>query len=330
MYIHWLDQLDHEQDHLVGGKGSNLGRLMRSGIPVPPGFCISLQAYQDVAQHLDFSSKSQHLLTGLNPEDFQQLASISGSLQALFLTSESVQDAWQEIIGAYVELGQQVGNPNTTVAVRSSATAEDSPEHSFAGQHDSYLGVVGNQDLVEGVKKCWASLWNPQAIHYRHTRGIEHGQALMAVVIQQLIPATCAGVLFTANPVTGDRSEMLVNSSWGLGEAVVSGAVEPDTFVVDKTSGSEKDFSMGSKEMLIEAVYKRGTRESSVLPDLRNQRSLTDQQLAQLVEVARIIEDIYQTPQDIEWAYNSGNLYILQSRPITALKVSFRHTLKLS
>ncbi len=319
MYIHWLDEIDPEQELLVGGKAKNLARLLRSGIPVPPGFCVNVQAYQDLANRLGFEATARHLLDGLNPDDFRQLSSVSAALQELFLTAESMPRAWQEVAEAYAGLGRKVDSLTPSVAVRSSATAEDLPEHSFAGQHDSYLGVIGHQSTQGRVRQCWASLWNPQAIHYRHTRGIDHYQVSMAVVVQPMIPATCAGVLFTANPVTGNRSEALINASWGLGESVVSGLIEPDTFLVDKASGVVRECTIGTKENLVELENGPGTRETEVPEKLRDQISLTDEEVKELVSLAGAIEEIYQAPQEIEWAYAGNRLYILQSRPITGL-----------
>ena len=319
MYIHWLGEISGEQDEMVGGKGANLARLTRLGVPVAPGFCVSLQAYQQFIASTDLGAAAERFLHDLGRADLQQSAARSAELQSLFVSADMPQDIKREIENAYGELRNVTAGQELSVAVRSSATAEDMPGASFAGQHDSYLNIKGERNLIEHVKRCWASLWNAHAVHYRNTNGIDNLQSFMAVVVQQMVPSISAGVLFSANPVTGDRSEILINSSWGLGESVVMGSVVPDTYVIDKVFGDIKSRNISRKEVLVEPLEGSGTREASVPPGQQGQSSLSDGQLSELHGLALTIENYYLAPQDVEWGFDGKQFYILQSRPITGL-----------
>ena len=319
MYVHWLDQVLAEHEPLVGGKAANLARLRRLGLPVPDGFCVSVRGYEELSGSLGVDELALRLLTGLDVDDLRRLSAISSRVREPILSATVPPPVAREASDAYREMGERVGKTAPAVAVRSSATAEDTPDSSFAGQHDSYLRIQGERDVLEQIKRCWASVWNAGSIHYRHERGIDHRGVQMAVVVQHMVRAEAAGVVFTANPVTGDRSEALVNSSWGLGEAVVSGLVEADTFVVDKASSSIKARTIGIKETSVEPTYGRGTRDVGVPKGLRDAQSLSDRRVAELVDMSRTVEEAYGAPQDIEWAYDGDRFHILQARPITTL-----------
>lgn len=319
MYIHWLNETAAEQAELVGGKGAGLARLVALGLPVPPGFCLSVEAYQRFIESAGLGDSVQHFLMDLDTGDLGALASRSAELQSSFLAANVPVDLGHETDGAYRRLAGLTGDPEPRVAVRSSATAEDLPEASFAGQHDSYLGVVGEMALSEAVKRCWASMWNPQAVHYRHTNEIDHAQSLMSVVVQRMATSVSAGVLFTANPISGDASEMVINASWGLGESVVGGSVDPDTFVVDKVSDLIKSRTIATKESTVEPDFGSGTREVAVPPALQDRPSLTDDQVLELAGLAIGIEEGHGAPQDIEWAHDGTKFHILQARPITSI-----------
>ncbi|MQF48873.1 hypothetical protein FIM08_03115 [SAR202 cluster bacterium AC-647-N09_OGT_505m] len=320
MYIHWLGEIGGDQEEIVGGKGANLSRLARLGVLVAPGFCVSLQAYKKFMASNDVGEVVERFLDELGKGDVQETAAQSAELQRLFLLADMPQDIKSEIEVAYRDLRGVTGCQELSVAVRSSATAEDMPWASFAGQHDSYLNIKGERDLIEYVKRCWASLWNVHSVHYRNTNGIDILQSFMAVVVQQMVPSISAGVLFSANPISGDLSETLVNSSWGLGESVVMGSVVPDTYVIDKVSGDIKSRTISHKAVLVESLEGSGTREVSVPVDQRGQSSLSDGQLSDLYGLALIIENYYLAPQDIEWGFDGKQFYILQSRPITGLE----------
>ena len=318
MYIHWLNEIGSEQADLVGGKGAGLARLVDLGMPVPPGFCVSVEAYQRFVEAAGLEDVLQRFLRDLDSADLQSLASRSAELQRSFLAANVPADLAQEIERAYRKLAGLTGDPEPRVAVRSSATAEDLPQASFAGQHDSYLGILGETALRDAVKRCWASMWNPQAVHYRHTNEIDHAHSLMSVVVQHMAPSVTAGVLFTANPISGDPSEIVINASWGLGESVVGGSVDPDTFVVERVSHHVRTRTIATKESSVEPDRGSGTREVAVLPELQNRPSLTDDQVVELASLAIRIEEGHGAPQDIEWAHDGALFHILQARPITS------------
>ena len=255
----------------------------------------------------------------LDSSDLKTLSAASEGLQRAFLVMALSRDLEQELLVAYRAMSERLGVAEPLVSVRSSATGEDAANTSFAGQYDSYLGVRGERELLEYVRKCWASLWNAQAIHYRSTNGLDQLETSMAVVVQQMVPSQFAGVLFTANPVSNNYQEVLINSNWGLGESVVQGSVVPDSFFIDKELRLAISRTIAAKESIIELSDGSGTRQSAVPRQLRDMPSLADEQLEQLLDLALSIEDHYEAPQDIEWAYADGKLYVLQSRPITTL-----------
>ena len=322
MYIHWLHKISEQEEMLVGGKGANLARLTRLGAPVPLGFCVSLRGYEYFIENTAASAALEKFLSEIDVSDIQQLTLKSLELQRLFLTTAMPAPISQDVSVAYQELGDTIDDPEPVVAVRSSATAEDMPNASFAGQYDSYLGVRGENALVEHIVRCWASLWNAHAIHYRRANRIGDRQVYMTVVVQQMVRATAAGVLFTANPLSGNHSEAVINSSWGLGEGVVSGSVVPDTYIISKASRAIVSRVISLKESMLEVGDGVGTKESPVPEDLREAPSLTNEQVQELLALGLTIEDQYGVPQDIEWAYRDGRFHILQSRPITGLGTS--------
>ncbi|NRQ32853.1 pyruvate, phosphate dikinase [Nonomuraea sp. NN258] len=283
----------------AGGKGASLARLTRAGLPVPGGFHITTDAYR--AFVADF-------------RDELLLAAASGAGEraaALFAAREMPAETAAEIRRAYDALG-----PGVPVAVRSSATAEDLPDMSFAGQQDTFLNVRGD-GLLDAVKRCWASLWNPRAIAYREHNGVAHDDVALAVVVQELVDADAAGVMFTANPVTGDRGEIVVNASWGLGEAVVGGQVTPDTVVI--SGGAVTQLQVADKTVMTVRT-ETGTEERPVPADLRARAVLDEPQALALAELGARVQELYGIPMDVEWARRDGAFAIVQARPITGLR----------
>lgn len=310
--------LDTENDalELVGGKGRSLAKLSNAGFYLPGGFQVTTDAYRTyVADH----SLQERIIELARPAVVDGRASFqqaSANVQALFEPDLSA-DLVAEITAAYESLD---GEP--AVAVRSSANAEDLPGLSFAGQQETFLNVRGARAVGLAVKKCWASLWTTQAISYRHQNGINQDSVAMAVVVQVMVPSEVAGILFTANPATGERSEMIVNASFGLGEAVVSGQVTPDTYIIDKNTGDVKETVIGPKEQKIVSDGDAGTRLEDTGAGERDKSSLSPDMLSELRDTARKVEDLFDgVPQDIEWAFSGGKLHLLQSRPITNLPV---------
>ena len=286
---------------LAGGKGANLGELVRHGFPVPAGFVLTTAAYATLLAETGLGAELEGLLEAENA---------GARIRALFAESHVPACVTADIAAAYAALG---GGP---VAVRSSATAEDLPGAAFAGQQDTFLNVVGEQAVTRAVVECWASLWTDRAIAYRQRQEINPREVSIAVVVQDMVPADTAGVLFSANPVTGERGEIVVDASPGLGEAVVSGRVTPEHYVLDR-SGRTKSFIPGAHEVVIRALAGGGTRESAGTGS--RQAALGTGQLAELARLAIRAQDHFGRPQDMEWAITGGRLYVLQSRPMTAL-----------
>ncbi len=311
--------LDTKEDALeiVGGKGRSLAKLINAGFNVPGGFQVTTWAYQSfVAYH----GLQDEIIARARPSivdgrtSFEQA---SKDIQALFSNNNLADDIAAEISEAYGALDRQ-----PAVAVRSSATAEDLPGLSFAGQQETYLNIRGADEVAAAVKNCWASLWTAQAISYRHQNGIEQDSVAMAVVVQVMVPSDVSGILFTANPATGERNEMIVNASFGLGEAVVSGQVTPDTYIVDKATLTAKETIIGPKEQQVVTDGEQGTKLADVPYSDRELSSLSEEMLKILGETAIKVEQLYAgLPQDIEWAFEDSRLLLLQSRPITNLPV---------
>ncbi|WP_306865020.1 PEP/pyruvate-binding domain-containing protein [Arthrobacter bambusae] len=295
---------------LAGGKGAALGELVRQGFPVPPGFVITTGVYLSFLAETNVGAALDGFLS-VGPAEAPDGGDGTGAaLRALFAATEMPAQLRQEIIEAYSRLG------GGAVAVRSSATAEDLPGAAFAGQQDSYLNVVGAPEVVRAVADCWASLWTDRAIAYRRRQGIDPRDVAIAVVVQKMVPAAMAGVLFTANPVTGERAEMVVDANPGLGEAVVSGRVTPEHYVLDG-SGRVLSFVPGGREVVIDAAEGGGTQESPGRQDAKP--GLAAEELVELAMLGKKAQQHFGRPQDIEWAATAGTLYILQSRPMTAL-----------
>jgi len=298
----------------VGGKGASLARLAAAGLPVPPGFHITTAAYRRFVSEHGLQEQILAAVSAVSADDPSELEEVSRQISRLF-AQRVMPDAIAEAIGqAYTELG----GGDLPVAVRSSATAEDLPELSFAGQQETYLNIIGIDAVLDAVRHCWASLWTARAIGYRASHGIAQEDVSLAVVVQELVPADAAGILFTANPLTGARDQVMINAAWGLGEAIVGGQVTPDTIVVDKASGAITTQQISEKDVMTVRTPE-GTQEVPVPVDKRTEAVLTVEQAAALARIGMQIEDLYGQPMDIEWALHDGRFFVLQARPITAL-----------
>ena len=298
----------------VGGKGMSLARLVNAGIPVPNGFHITTAAYQQFVDENNLGTGIRQALEKIDTTCPETLETASRKIKELFGQAIIPAPLVETILKSYGDLPG--GLP--AVAVRSSATAEDLPEASFAGQQDTYLNITGPQQLLEAVQKCWTSLWTARAIGYRARQGIHAEGVALAVVVQLMVNAEAAGILFTANPISGKRDEIIINASWGLGEAVVGGTVTPDALTLDKATG--KIIRRETAKKLIMTVRTAdGTEEENVPVAMQERPVLSDTQAAELVRISREIEDLYQMPMDIEWAYADEEFAILQARPITAI-----------
>lgn len=296
----------------VGGKGMSLSKLIMAGIPVPDGFNITTDAYRLYVEHNGIGSRIAALLDVKDPNDIAVLETESQKIARLFEAGAIPKELEKTILSAYAAM------KGVPVAVRSSATAEDLPEASFAGQQETYLNIQGDEAVLSAIKQCWASLWTARAISYRLLHGIDQDCVALAVVVQKLVFSDASGVMFTANPTNGRRGEILINAAWGLGEAVVSSLVTPDTAVVDKAFGKIVSLDIADKQVMTVRAAE-GSKEQSVDMPMRKKPSLTKEQIMSLAELGKRIESHYGMPMDVEWAMEKGKLYIVQARPITVL-----------
>lgn len=318
-----IDADDESTVASVGGKAVNLGRLTRAGLPVPPGFCLTTHAYTlavaDVlASLLDELDTASAAVSGTVPgvAPGGVLAELAARARAAVGDVPVPEAVTEAVTRAYRAMDD--GEP-VAVAVRSSANAEDLPFASFAGQQDTFLNVVGPEQVLDAVRRCWASLWTDRAVSYRAAGGIDHRGVRLAVVVQRMIASETAGVMFTADPVTGRRTETVIDASPGLGEAVVSGSVNPDHFVVDAVTSAVIESRLGDKRHMVRPVAGGGTVEVP-LDDGSDRACLSDQQVKALVELGRRVTAHYGAPQDTEWAIDErGDLWLTQARPITTL-----------
>jgi pyruvate,water dikinase len=318
--IHYTLALDDERAgwEAAGGKGAALTEMVRAGLPVPDGFHVTTAAYRAFAEENDLGPAIHAALAEV---DLDQPASLEK-------TSLSIGERFQEgrippeIAGAIANAYGNLPGTEPVVAVRSSATAEDMPRASFAGQQESFLNIEGSGAVLEAVKRCWASLWTARAIGYRARQDLEIDDLSLAVVVQCLVPAEAAGILFTANPMTGDRDQALINAAWGLGEAVVGGEVTPDSYTIHKKTGEIIEREIADKEIMT-VREDGGTRTEPVPTDMRRAPVLNEQQAAELVQLGLEIEELYGDPRDIEWALADGEFAILQARPITGLPEAY-------
>ncbi|HEX5914667.1 MAG TPA: PEP/pyruvate-binding domain-containing protein, partial [Rubrobacter sp.] len=299
----------------VGGKGASLARLIRAGMPVPSGFHVTTAAYERFVADNDLRSGIRAVLEEVDALKPDTLTRVSEKIGDLFVRT----DLPEEVSGAISEAFAGLDQDDPAVAVRSSATMEDLLGTSFAGQQATSLNVRGKDELLEAVRRCWTSLWSARAIAYRERQGFDHDRAAIAVVVQRLVAAEVAGILFTANPVSGARDEIVVNAARGLGEAVVGGLTTPDSFTLDRTTLAVREQKTGHQE--VETVLaEHGTAERPLEPERAAQPTIDDAQLARLAQIGVDIEDHFGPPQDIEWAYDAdGRFWVLQARPITNL-----------
>lgn len=306
-----LADLDARLLPVVGGKAANLGELIGAGLAVPPGFCVTTGAYRQVAAAAEFGVLDD--LCAAAAGDLGRLAELAGQARAALLAAPVPAAVAAAVVSAYREMGDDV-----PVAVRSSATAEDLPSASFAGQQDTYLNIVGAEAVLDAVRRCWASLWTDRAVTYRATNGVDHRAVRLAVIVQRMVDAQVAGVLFTADPVTGSRGHTVIDASPGLGEAVVSGAVNPDHFVVD-AAGGIVERRLGDKRVLTSSRPGGGTEQISRPADVERS-CLSDTQIRELADLGQRVQSHYGAAQDIEWALDrSGTWWLTQARPITTL-----------
>ncbi|MFB6095838.1 MAG: phosphoenolpyruvate synthase [Haloferacaceae archaeon] len=318
MAVLWLDDVRAADLETVGGKAASLGELTAAGLPVPPGFVVTAQTYRTFIEEAGIDEELFDAVE-IDEEDSAALSTAHETAHELIMGTELPESVREEILEAYRSMGE--GDEEVFVAVRSSATAEDLPDASFAGQQETYLNVT-EEALLQRVKECWASLFSQRAIYYRNQKGFPHDEVDIAVVVQQMVDAEKSGVMFTSHPSTGEP-RIIVEAAWGLGEAVVSGTVSPDNYVIDRESGAVEDVTVAEKKVMCIKDPETGeTVETEVPEDRRDARVLSDAELAELQALGERVEDHYGEPQDVEWAIVDGETYMLQSRPITTISES--------
>ncbi|MDO8616193.1 MAG: phosphoenolpyruvate synthase, partial [Dehalococcoidia bacterium] len=314
--VAWFSEVDKDDVGLVGGKGANLGELTRAGIPVPSGFILTAHAYSHFLDQSGVRSQIEQLLAGLDVNDSATLQHVAAEIKQLITSAQIPQGVAGQVARCYREMG---GGP---VAVRSSATAEDLAEASFAGQQSTYLNVIGEEQVTRAVQDCWASLFEARAIFYRQNAGFEHLKVGIAVVVQHMVQSERSGVMFTLEPVSGARDKIVIEAIYGLGEAVVSGVVTPDLYILNKTDLSILDRTIAQQEcQLVRNPEGAAAGEYNVwlnlAPDLGAQQKLSDDDIKRLAEIGRSVEQHYGRPQDIEWAAEGGQFFLVQARPVT-------------
>ena len=312
-YVLDFQEIDRTQSAVVGGKGANLGELSRiEGIRVPPGFCVTTDAFRRVLAGPPSIDESLERLSRLKPDDHEAIRASSAEIRVTIESTAIPDDIANAITNALARVGEQA-----PYAVRSSATAEDLPTASFAGQQDTYLNIPGRLRVLAAVSRCWASLFTERAVTYRMRNGIDHRKVLMAVVVQRMVFPHASGILFTADPVTGNRRVVSIDASFGLGEALVSGLVNPDVYKV--RDGEIVAKTIAAKRVAIVAQPLGGTYQRAIAPDRQHQPAITDAQVVRLAQLSRQIEAHFGRPQDIEWCLVDDDFLVVQSRPITTL-----------
>jgi pyruvate,water dikinase len=316
MAVLWLEDVDADDVGTVGGKAASLGELIGAGLPVPPGFAVTAGTYRTFIEEAGIDEELFSAVD-VDPEDSAALRAAEERAEELILETPFPDEVREEIVERYRKMGDE--DDEAFVAVRSSATAEDLPDSSFAGQQETFLNVR-EDDLLRRVKECWASLFTQRAIYYRQQRGFPHADVDIAVVVQRMVDAEKSGVMFTSHPSTGDP-QITIEAAWGLGEAVVSGTVSPDNYVYDRGAGAVEDVTVADKK--VEMVKDPDTGETVQLDvdeERRTARVLSDAEIDDLVALGERVEDHYGAPQDVEWAIHGGEIYMLQSRPITTIQ----------
>ena len=316
--VRFFDQLSRADVAWAGGKGANLGELTAAGIPVPSGFVVGAPAYAAFIEETGLRGRLGERLAGLDVDDSKALADVTAELRDEIRATPIPGWIADQVAAAYEQL--RAGVEDAPVAVRSSATAEDTEAASFAGMNETYLNVRGTEALLDSLRDCWASLFGARTVFYRAKRGFSQADMDIAVVVQSQIASTRSGVMFTIDPAAGRTDRLVIEGSFGLGEAVVSGSVSPDRYVVDKESLTALIREVHTKELVIEGVAGGGTITRETRPDEANAPVLSDVEVRQVAELGRRIEQHYGAPQDTEWAFDTdGNVHMLQSRPVTSI-----------
>ncbi|MEO2154487.1 MAG: phosphoenolpyruvate synthase [Nanoarchaeota archaeon] len=330
-YVLWFDQITKDMVPIVGGKGANLGEMFNIGLPVPPGYVVTTFAFKKFLDENNLTQKIIEILKNTDIEDYDSLKKASEMIQKMILTAKVPEDVKKEIVDAYKQLSLFDEHilpikKDVLVAVRSSATAEDLGDASFAGQQVTFLNIKGEEELIKAVKACWASLYTTRAIYYREKKGFDHSKVLIAVVVQKMVNSDQSGIMFTANPINNNTDEIVIEGGFGLGEAFVSGEVNADVYIVDKKTLRIKEKHIGKQEFMIVRDENGGTKKVKVPEHLQEVQKIPDEKVIELAKYGLKIENHYKKPMDIEWAIENNNVYIVQARPITTIKTNKQST----
>ena len=297
---------------IAGGKGASLGEMTQAKIPVPPGFVVLAQAADHFLKESQLDQKSVDLLTKLNPKSINSVNQVSRKIRSFITKVPFPKETEEVILSEFSQLKTKY------VAVRSSATAEDSKSASWAGELETYL-FVDKKNLIKKVQQCWSSLFTPRAIAYRFEKKLSKKDISVAVVVQKMVDAEVAGITFTVHPVSKDKNQMVIEAGWGLGEAIVGGQVTPDTYIIDKKNNYLVDINISEQTIKLVRAAGHGLKEIKVSKTDQTKQKLNGKKIIELAQICQQIEKHYKFPQDIEWAYTKGKFYITQSRPITTL-----------
>jgi pyruvate, water dikinase len=306
-------KLNKDDVDLAGGKGASLGEMTKAGIPIPPGYVVLSAAFERFIEETGITANIDAALHEVNHQDVNSVENASAEIQAMVMSQEMPEDIKEEVMKDFQELGAKF------VAVRSSATAEDSSSAAWAGQLDTFLNTT-KEHLLENVKKCWASLFTPRAIFYRFEKDLHKHKISVAVVVQKMIQSEIAGIAFSVHPVTQDYNQMIIEAGYGLGEAVVSGQITPDSYIIEKKEMFLLDVNVAEQEKGLFIKDENGDNEwIDIVAEKKEAQKLSGEQIIELAKVILGIEEHYKFPCDIEWALEGGKFYITQSRPITTL-----------
>jgi pyruvate,water dikinase len=312
--ISWFHEVGKQDIQMVGGKGANLGEMTQQGISVPPGFIVTTNAYYEFLEHSGLKDKIRDLLKPLDANNSKQLQEVSDKIKELIITAPLQPELAESIREAYNKMGKGM------VAVRSSATAEDLPEFSFAGQQATFLNISGENEVVEAVKACMASLFEARSIFYREKNKFDHFKVGIAVPVQRMVQSKISGVMFTADPSTGDKNKIIIDAVYGLGETLVSGDVTPDHYEVSKENMEVTDKEIKNQEWKLIKGAGNTNVKVPLTSSEQSQQKISDEDLLSIANTGKILEQCYGTPQDVEWAKDEqGNIYIVQTRPITTM-----------
>lgn len=312
----WFDELPKDKlSFSAGGKGASLCLMYRNKLPIPGGFIVCAEAFDCFMKESGLQERVLKLISQIDWDNNSNLTDIAEQVRKMIENTPMPTNIVELVKSYYTDLGD-----NVPVAVRSSGTAEDLDDASFAGQQDTYLFVIGPDDVVKSIKKCWASLYNDRALFYRRQKGFDECNISIAVVVQQMINADKAGVLFSANPITKARDEVVIEAVWGLGEGLVQGIVTPDNYCMKKNNYEMVTEYIAEKETMIVRLSEQGDVKEVPVPKTKSEKPvLSEQELKELVDIAVLVEKFYNKPQDLEWAFENNTLYLLQSRAITTL-----------